>query len=461
MIARLKNNLSLSLLVWPYLIVLFFDIRGSESFSFKYFFLVFLLIFIVDLINQKIFLRTLITKWKWCFIGIYLSIFLFVYGNYFYLPLQASILLLFGYFVKGRILFFALFCILIPVFLIKNIFTFLNRLAIIFCLTFLLFNTISKSNLPVKSLNDTQKTNYLYSKKNKPSASGNTVLLLILDEYSFDPPITHTTKYRSLFNHLGSIGWIVKKKFKSDEIATTISIASLFNYNLKKVFNTDTLNAFAEIDKLQIAGDKIKDSFLINDLESKKIKIYNFSFFDFNNYPAKFRILPISRNFLELLLQGTLYFQIRTGAGVFNLQNIRDPNEAGINDYNNSVLLSLSRQLNNYKPNTFIYAHLLMPHAPISFTPTIYPYGKKFPFGANNFENYHAYRQFTNDLILDLLLKIKHDSKLKIIISGDHGYRAAQADRNFTSAAFYGFDKAQVKSVSTIQDIGILINKTF
>ena len=461
MIAQLKNNLSLSFLVWPYLIVLFFDIRGSESFSFTYFFFIFLLIFLVDLFNQKIFLKALNTNWKWCFIGIYLSIFLFIYGNYFYLPLQGSIFFLFGYFVKGRILFFALFCLLIPVFLIKNIFTFLNRLSIIFCFIFLSYTTISKPERPDRSLNDIKKIHSLTRPKNKPSTSGNVILLLILDEYSFDPPRTHTTKYRSLFNHLDSIGWIVKRRFKSNEISTPMSIASLFNYNLTSLFKTDSLLAYPEIENVQIAGDKIKDSFLINDIESKKVKFHNFSFFDFQKHPSNYRILPISRNFIELILQGTLYFHIRTGAGVFNLQNVRDPIGAGVNDYNNSVLLSLSRELNNYNPNTFIYAHLLMPHAPISFTPTIYPYSKKFPFGANNFENYHAYRQFTNDLILDLLLKIKHDSKLKIIISGDHGYRAASADRNFTSAAFYGFDKAQVTSVSTVQDIGILINKTF
>lgn len=461
MIARLKNNLSLSFLVFPYLTVIFFEIKGSEAFSYVYFFLLFLLIIIVDVFIQKIELKTSQTKWKWCFFVLYLSIFLFVYGNYFYMPIQGSVFLLFGYFIKGRILFSILFCILIPVFLIKNIFLFVNRLSIIFCIIFLLDTTISKPELPDRSRNDIKKIHSLNAKKNKLSTSGNIVLLLILDEYSFDPPITQSSNYHSLINHLDSIGWIVKQRFKSNEISTPISIASLFNYNLTSLFKTDSLLAYPEIENVQIAGDRIKDSFLIKDIENKKVKFHNFSFFDIENYPTNFRILPISRNFLELLLQGTLYFHIRTGAGVFNFQNVRDPIGAGVNDYNNSVLLRLSRELNNYQPNTFIYAHLLMPHAPISFTPTIYSYSKNFPFGASNFKTYHAYRQFTNDLIIDLLFKIKYKSKLKIIISGDHGYRAASEDRTITSSAFYGFDTAQVKSVSSVQDIGILINNSF
>lgn len=51
-------------------------------------------------------------------------------------------------------------------------------------------------------------------------------------------------------------------------------------------------------------------------------------------------------------------------------------------------------------------------------------------------------------LFIFLLLKIKHDSKLKIIISGDHGYWDSSKDRTITSAAFYGFNTAVIKTVT-------------
>jgi len=49
-----------------------------------------------------------------------------------------------------------------------------------------------------------------------------------------------------------------------------------------------------------------------------------------------------------------------------------------------------------------------------------------------------------------------------VIISGDHGFRGAKAiDPYQTLTAFYGFDKADVDQVHSVQDIGSLIEGSF
>ena len=51
---------------------------------------------------------------------------------------------------------------------------------------------------------------------------------------------------------------------------------------------------------------------------------------------------------------------------------------------------------------------------------------------------------------------------MKIIITGDHGYRnVSKLNPNHTFLALYGFDDINISEIKTVQDIGSLINCNF
>ena len=50
----------------------------------------------------------------------------------------------------------------------------------------------------------------------------------------------------------------------------------------------------------------------------------------------------------------------------------------------------------------------------------------------------------------------------KVFLTGDHGYRGdKKINPNNTFGAFYGFDKKSVETISSVQDLGSLINSYY
>ncbi len=105
---------------------------------------------------------------------------------------------------------------------------------------------------------------------------------------------------------------------------------------------------------------------------------------------------------------------------------------------------------------TFVYVHLLMPHAPLMFNP-------EFPFRKiNNLKNYEAFWRFTNQKLEKVLTNLSKENKYKIILTGDHGLRGdSKIDFHNTFSAFYGFDHSAIDHVKSVQDLGSLINASF
>ena len=91
-----------------------------------------------------------------------------------------------------------------------------------------------------------------------------------------------------------------------------------------------------------------------------------------------------------------------------------------------------------------------MPHFPYHF-PDEYTYKEE------NLSNYNSYRNFTLNKLSTVLDKKKFN-KIKLIVSGDHGYRWDSLINPYKSMVFFkGFDKCNLKKVKYVQDIGSLI----
>jgi hypothetical protein len=128
------------------------------------------------------------------------------------------------------------------------------------------------------------------------------------------------------------------------------------------------------------------------------------------------------------------------------------------NDYpfeihNKNVLNKLNKlNISNLNNNTFLYAHLFLPHNPFVFSP-------EFRFKKLNTSNYISFWKFTNTKMISLLNNLSKENKFRIIVTGDHGYRSEiRINPNNTFAAFWGFEKRDVELIKSVQDIGSLIN---
>ena len=61
-----------------------------------------------------------------------------------------------------------------------------------------------------------------------------------------------------------------------------------------------------------------------------------------------------------------------------------------------------------------------------------------------------------------MLQDSNYQNRLKIIITGDHGFRSdPQINPYNTFAAFYGFEKNEIDQLKSVQDIGKLIADNF
>lgn len=85
-----------------------------------------------------------------------------------------------------------------------------------------------------------------------------------------------------------------------------------------------------------------------------------------------------------------------------------------------------------------------------------------------NLTNYIKYWKFTNSLINSILNNQSHIQNLKIIITGDHGFRNPilnkndpRLNKNKTFLALYGFDNVNISEIKSVQDLGSLINSNF
>lgn len=347
----------------------------------------------------------------------------------YYLPLIWILLIIFYFYIRSKL---------------NRIIVIIHSFLVILILTLYISSLIQNhsSDKPLVSHFIPMNTSY-----SKP------VILLVLDEYSSPNELYKLYKSSpdpSLFEFsksLTSSGWKVNNNQFSNDLLTFNSLSSLFNYNLKLPY--DRINANKAILEL-------RESYLLNDLKKKGVKIYNFGIFDIGDSNAFLKLF-----FYEKEEQNSHFLRQLFGQSLIRF--LYDPLPGNKQLYLNRFLIE-----NGYKmikplaeEKVFIYLHLLMPHSPF-----VYEGKSKFIYSSklNKIENYVSYWHFTNHLVkaklLDSLVKT---NSFKIILTGDHGYRGEsdKVNPHKTMTAYYGFDKSQVTKIQSVQDLGSLIYASY
>lgn len=381
---------------------------------------------------------------------IFLNTFLFLFGYLITLNIQNLFNNLFDIFLRGRMIFIPLFLILnISIILVKEKpnYNYVN----IFIFIFITAN-ISK-NLLVKLY--TPKIGYVFENKKITLPANNknkSILLLILDEYHSPDDLFRVTKDSSIYNFSSTLeknGWKINTSFYSKEIFTVPSLSSMFNYNL----SYDT--SFRSLGE-NINNELFSKSLLFSDLLHKNIKVKNWGVLNFGSTKPPFsNKTPKKLNSISIrFIQSTALNLIWSNTNKFNPNGFQHSYFPSTK-HNIHLIKNLNDSLNGNMPNYFIYSHLSMPH-----TPFYYP--RYFNFSKTNLKNYISFLKFTNSLIENKLLEFSSSNNIKIIVSGDHGFRHdSRLNKNKTFLALYGFDNLNINEIKNVQDLGSLINSNF
>jgi len=278
------------------------------------------------------------------------------------------------------------------------------------------------------------------------------ILLLITDEYSSPYELFKITQDSTTFKFskkLNENNWIVQNYFNSNETSSIHSISSIFNFNLStdSKYESQPLSFIA---KNKLFKCELKDS-----LEQKNIDVTNFGIFNLGSSMYFSRLYLYPESFLEDLFINTLLFYFKYKIEFCKLNKLhinKYPEEA----HNKYIFNNMTDSIKCLKSNkTFIYTHLYMPHAPMQYLPD-------FKWRHNKIENYIEYWNLTNNKLSVLLNNLTKENKFRIILTGDHGYRNdSRINPHKTFTAFYGFDKADVDQIKSVQDIGSLVNHYF
>jgi hypothetical protein len=444
------NRVSFLLIVLPFVTFNSFTLLNSQFFNyFNLFFLLFSIL-CIDFLS-KIFLEWL-KAYIICSILFLSGIVTFFYGLYFTTFFQEIFLDSFEILLRGRfILLFFLFLIIGIQLKIKklNYIKFINFFLFIFTIINLLIN-IRKFNNPKYDLDLFSSNLYqidLVDKSKKP------VVLIITDEYSSPDELFGLFNDSSLYNfskYLKDNNWLVRNSSISDETSTIHSISSLFNFNLSKRTN------YSEIDKFDVGSGKLLKSSLYDSLNSKKIKFINFSIFKIGNSNPIYNLYNYPENFLQLFLINTVYNQMFYKNGGLKLEGFAE-NYFPMDDHNKLIFNSFPDSLNNvYRNNSFSYVHLCMPHSPYLFKEEF-----EYPL-SRDINGYLEYWKFTNKKLEVFLNELSKSNKYRIILSGDHGFRADSGiNPKNTFTAFYGFSEEDLLLIKSVQDLGSLINSCY
>ena len=384
---------------------------------------------------------------------VFLNTFLFLFGYLLTLNIQNLFNNLFDIFLRGRIIFLSLFLILnISLILVKKIpnYKYVNIFIIIFITANLSKNLLINLLAPeIGYVFENKKVIFPAKDKNKP------ILLLILDEYHSPDDLFRVTKDSSIYNFSSTLkrnGWQTNTSFYSKEIATVRSLSSMFNYNL----SYDTIFRSLGENGENINDELFSKNLLFSDLFDKNIEVKNWGVFNFgstkppisNKTPKRIKSIPMR------FIQSTALNLIWSNTNKFSPNGFQQSYFLNTK-HNIHIIKKLNDSINENKPNYFIYSHLLMPHSP-------FYYPNYFNFKKSNLKNYVSFFVFTNSFIENKLLELSSSSSMKIIVTGDHGFRHdLRLNKNKTFLALYGFDTLNINEIKTVQDLGSLINSNF
>jgi len=442
------NSPSLFLLLCPYILITYPSIKDSEMFSVFYFLLAIALILIADALLGMVYKRSAKNKKPLYSVHlVYSIIFIFFYGDFFLSGLT-SIFFQHGFFLRAKAtvgVMFLLFFLIVA--FIKNVYSFFNRsiIFLVFILLgyrgFALFNKMKGGSSGISA----KRTLTIRHNSDKP------IMLIILDEYAsqsiFGKSVVADNK-PNLGRYLDSTGWNTIKNSYSANLSTIISISSIFNGNLSNGYNYDNSSMVKVVDDL-------KNASVIKNLAKRNVILKNYSPFTITDHPYYIFLYRFPDSFSDLLMMNSLYLNIKVRVANFNTETVKLDHYSE-SDYNQKIYDIMVNTLNTPGVSRqLIYVHLLMPHYP-------YHFGNEIALDGYTIDNYYQYWLFTNKKIIDALKKAKYLNNYRIIISGDHGLRGtANINPHQTFTAFYGFDKADVDQLRSVQDIGNLIDGSF
>ena len=287
------------------------------------------------------------------------------------------------------------------------------------------------------------------------------VIFIILDELSSSQEIYNYTNDSIDFNFdtkLNQIGFKTFSVFNSLSVKTTLSLPSIFNFNLHKsketfLYEEDVFNSYSD---RKLIYNKFTESYrkndLVDSLEKKGVKITSFGHLNFDGYQKTLNNHLLNKttdqkniNIIDKVLSATLY-------GFIN-KKIQGTDKI-FWELNKEVLSNLS-SLSPGK-NNFYFFHFYAPHYPYSYFDE---HNKDDSLG--DLDNHILFKRFFLNKLLDVLSNSKFNNS-RIIITGDHGYRFDPIiDKTKTSLYIKGYDNIKNVNNFVVQDLGYLINSSF
>ncbi|MGB8191267.1 MAG: sulfatase-like hydrolase/transferase, partial [Chitinophagaceae bacterium] len=268
------------------------------------------------------------------------------------------------------------------------------------------------------------------------------IYFLVFDMYANSSVLKSFWNYdnHKLDNFLDSSGFYYARNSTSNYNYTVFSMGSTLNMDYQEKGLKYT-NAFRSSGQLS----QFEDNELFRILKKQGYKFYNYSWFHFNDAPA--RIAPfVLTEPRELIAAQTFWFRFRSDiAWNFKIFQGKKPIEKKLTPFFlKECTDNLSRITESYaaikklsaepqeKP-LFLYAHFLMPHAPFLFDSA----GNLKPqieWMSVKHEDYLEQLKYTNTVITDLCTRLMKEAKRPrvIIVQSDHGYRNYNSKDNLT-----------------------------
>ena len=441
------DQVSVLILVLPYLVFSLPLFRESPFFSIPKFLVTVFILLLLD-VAVKLFLKRYKGAGLWVSLLIYSGVLLLLYSPFLLVSVQIFIEDHFsGILVRGRFLFVVLLALtMLFVFLMRKKSSSFNYFVNVFMLILFvvaLFGSILKDRkhpaVPAKGVSGMRFGNR--DSVLKP------VILIITDEYSSPDELYKLFPDSSIYdfsNGLKQAGWVVRNRSLSYETNTINSLSSMFNFNLSE--GKEYRKASLTTTSMNMLHCRLGDS-----LEQKNIDIINFGIFDINKSRPLSRLYPYPKSYTEVLFYNSALTIINQNTGSMEQDGFK-ANFVAMANHNKKIFETLTDSLQRLPANNhFIYVHLLLPHSP-------FVYYDEFNKPRNT-PNYLAYWRFANKKVQGLLNKLLQSNKYRIIVTGDHGYRTEpKIDAEYTATAFWGFRPEDVEQTKSVQDLGILIN---
>lgn len=353
------------------------------------------------------------------------------------------------------------FCINLICLKNKNVIKYVNVFFLFLSISFGATKTYNSFSLFDRS-SFLEKLNFEYKTSTlEIGKSDDPVILIILDGLSSSEEIFKHTKDSidlKLDFSLKKRGYKVISNARTESLRTTISLPSLFNFNLHNSIDKDSIE---NIDKGLQTIDGFQEIFnenlLVDSLLTRSVKSYSFGVGEFtrgiNNddfcylwgdscYSSSLENI-ISKTIIEAIIHGL------------------DRDTEKVNLFRKNSL----EQLENLVPaqKSFYYFHLFFPHDP-------YSYFEEYPNVRLNYltiseEEYLSehikYKRWFVDKFIDLIEDADFQNS-RIIIAGDHGFRHNKSIApELTNIYLKGYNSINANNDITVQQIGNIILESF